>query len=138
MTDAQKAGLLEITLGDADAFAFCAAFYRWVDLVDNLVDRDHEIASSEVGKTCSEVALAFAFNPFFLEHKDSLCPLIVAGAAAWAESEALKKSEDVRLRLASQILKSSYTEVLWHVAYVMGGWEHRIAMATRYREFDFG
>jgi len=78
---------------------------------------------------------ALARNPFFARHKAWLLPVILTSTVAYMQSNDWTKKEGVLDRIASEILKSQYQDVFWNVAYLVGGFDHQMAMADKYRLF---
>lgn len=127
----------QICAGNRDAAHFCHAFCKWVHFIDDAVDQDKSYTVPEIAQLTLEVAEAFSENPFFQKHREALMALIFRGFSAWEDSIAWEKREDSRDRAASQVLKSAYHDVFWHVALLVGGPAHARAMTAAHREFDY-
>lgn len=123
--------------GNRDAEKFCDAFVRWVHWIDDTRDRDHFWSAAETATVNLEAALAFSENPFFQTYKSVLAPLIVQSCRAWVDSEEFAGRESEQDRHASDVMKSFYHDVVWHVAFICGGWEHMREVTARCREYDY-
>lgn len=119
------------------AMVFCEAFVQWVHWIDDLVDKDKLWLPRDVVTVNLNAALAFSDNAFFQQHKPQLMPLIIQAFRAYGDSNYFEKRQEVRDRRAADILKSTYHEVVWHVAYICGGWEHLTEVTKRCRIFDY-
>lgn len=128
----------EITLGNQAAADFCHAFLAWVHHIDDTIDGDKPGATPEqIVRLNLELALVFAFNPFWQQHKLALIPLVIQGAQAYADSNEWAVRPGARDRQASDVLKSQYAEVFWHVACICGGLDHLQQVTQKYRRFYY-
>lgn len=121
----------DVTKGDAEATDFCWAFLGWVHFIDDVADG--EVAAKwtlpQIVDVNLHAALTFAGNPFFRKYRHALWPLILSAARAWVDSE--DERHDRRMR---DVLKTQYQEVFWHVAFLVGGWEHQAVVTALHRE----
>jgi hypothetical protein len=128
----------ELCAGNTAAQEFCTVFIVWCHLVDDTVDRDKPLPDLETfARVMLEAATVFAFNPFFQEHREKLLPLIIQGTKAFEDSLAWASHSEPCKRRAADVLKGQYQEVLWHVAYLVGGYDHMDAMTRRWRHYQF-
>lgn len=123
--------------GNADAFRFCQIFFVWCHVFDDVLDRDKPVAYADAVTANWALISELSSNPFWLKNSARLLPLVSAGASSSISSEEFKLREDVRDRMASQVLKSGYLEVYWEVAHICGGWHHKLDMVRKHRAFDF-
>ena len=127
----------EIARGNVDAEKFMGAFYCWVHMRDDLVDKDKVVPAETVVGFDLQLLNTFARNPFFQKHQDFLWPVIHMSALAWIASEDYSKNPDVIEQFGSQILKSQYMDVFFAVAFCIGGFDHAVAMSRAYRDYHF-
>lgn len=127
----------EIARGNREAEAFMGALYIWFHKQDDLIDRDKLVPSDVTAGFDFHILHTFAKNPFFREHQDFLLPVLMVGALAWVASEDRKNSPDLLERLTAQVLKSQYGDVFFTVAFIIGGFDHAVAMSRKFREYDF-
>lgn len=123
--------------GDKSAMEFCEAFVQWVHWIDDLVDKDKLWLPRDVVRVNLNALLVFSSNEFFQRHKLGLMPLVIQSFGAYSDSNRFEKREDVRDRRAADIIKSTYHEVIWYVAYLVGGWDHQRAVTKDCRIFDY-
>jgi hypothetical protein len=127
----------EISRGNQSAEDFMVALYIWVHAQDDLCDRDKPVLPEVFAGFNFNILHTFAKNPFFREHQDFILPVLLVGALAWVASEDRKNSPDVLERFTGQVLKSQYGDVFFAVAFIIGGFDHAVAMFRKYREYDF-
>jgi hypothetical protein len=127
----------EICLGHPQAREFCAVFHNWVHWIDDAVDRSRTYTVEETARLTLEAVFTFSENPFFQQHKEALIPLIIQAVLAWESSEEWALREDYQDFVASQVLKSHYHEVYWHVALIVGGLPHARKTIRSKRKFDY-
>lgn len=132
-----KIAFREIAAQNEEATSFLHVFYEWVQTQDDLMDRDKPVPPREFVITNMRLIFTLTCNEFFLAHKDKLLPVILASSVAYVDSERFRTHESVLDRVASQVLKSQYADVFYMVAFIVGGIQHMIAMAEKYREFSY-
>jgi hypothetical protein len=130
--------LEEVCLGNPQAAEFCHTFLHWVHLIDDYIDRDNPNPSQDyVILVNLELLRMLSFNPFWQQHKASLFPVIIQSVQAFADSNRWAKSDDFRKRATADVLKSQYQDVFWHVAYIVGGYEHLNKISQKFRTYDY-
>ncbi len=123
---------------NAAAKEFCFVFLSWAHFIDDTIDKDKPKPDLEsvVGLNL-QAAMCFAFNPFFQEHKASLLPLIIAGVKAFVDSLEWARRPDQRDRFCADVLKAQYQEVFWHVALLVGGYDHFDQVTKEFRHYHY-
>lgn len=119
-----------------DARDFCSALVRWLHSIDDAQDRDKHWAPEDLVRVHTDAIRAFAENSFFQANKLMLLPLLIQGFRAWADSAGWEAKEDIRDRRAADVFKSYYTETIFHVGYLCGGWDHMAQVTKRFRKVD--
>ena len=132
-----KSALAEIARGNKDAEAFLFAFYAWAHSLDDLIDRDKPAQADGAVWAHTHLFFTLAGNAFFQEHQRSILPVVLVNALAYVSSEELKGRANVLDRITAQDLKSQYLDVFFIVAFVVGGYDHAMAMNRKYREYSF-
>jgi hypothetical protein len=128
----------ELCLGNKAAAEFCRGFYNYVQWLDDAVDKDKSYTVEETARLTLETVFIFAENPFFQEHSSFILPIIVQSVLAWESSEEFaSQKENYCDFIASQVLKSQYHEVFWHVALICGGIGHARRILKSHRKFDY-
>lgn len=123
---------------DPNATTFAKGFYRFIHLLDDLVDHDKERTADDVALTLFAFVDQVANNPFFQRHKQSLLPIVYAAGRAWASSERLRKSDDIQNKIAAEVLKSQYQDLFHHIAFLSGGIEFAVQWEEKHRSYVFG
>jgi hypothetical protein len=132
-----KTAFEEIARGDLDAYEFLAALFLWVHKEDDLIDRDKPVTPDVIIGLDLKLFQVLMSNPFLQKHKAFLWPIIVTSFISYVASEDMKNREDVLDRISAQVLKSEYINVFFGVAFLVGGYEHALAMSRKYRDYDF-
>lgn len=126
------------TKGNAAAADFLRVFIAHCHMLDDVIDgdkgpvTDERLIASEI-----EWLLALSGNVFFQQHRALLVPLIVQAFNAWLDSNQWAKAEQHEKRIASDALKGWYHEVVFHTAFLCGGWAHMREVTSQHREYDF-
>lgn len=125
-------------LGNRDAALFCGAYYRYCHSIDDLIDRDNDEANPRdyVIKVQSEMFANLVQNPFFLAHKEGLLSLMLRGFHDWADSMDWQESGDPIKIYDADVLKGGYHAVFYHVALLVGGFDHARKISLGHRSFD--
>lgn len=137
LSESQRQIIAEVCRGNSDAVLFCEAFVAWVHWIDDVVDKDKLWLPRDIVRVNLEMLRQFSVNRFFQQNKILLMPLMVQSARAFADSVEWAARGAKQDRQASDVLKSNYHEVIWHVAYIIGGWDHMAAMTAKHREFNY-
>ncbi len=135
--------------GNAQALEFLRVFARRAHWVDDIADgakgqrgkgaegngpapQDGLFFLSTLARYESEWLLCLASNPFFLAHRAQLVPQMILALNAWEDSEAVDwDSTDIR-----DVLKAKWHDVVWLVAWLVGGTEHLRNVTREHRSFD--
>src|SRR5512146_1929752 len=123
--------------GNREAELFCEAFIRWCHWMDDIVDTDKAWSLQETVEVNLQILLTLPANPFYEQHKSSLMPLIIQAFRAFVDSTRMEMAPDVRDRRAADVLKSNYHEVIWHVAFLVGGFDHMTEVTRMCRKFNY-
>ena len=129
--------------GNKDAERFCKTFVAYCHLLDDCVDRDKPCDAERVARESIEFIVELSVNPFFQAHKAQLIGLIIQGFRAWADSNAPKynptefKDGTLERLYERDVIKGFYHEAVYHVAAILGGWEHLRKVTELCRSYDF-
>lgn len=124
-----------VAKGNPGALEFLRVFARRAHAVDDLADLDVPMAvdvSNRVQHLAyieTEWLLLLSSNTFFLAHRAQLVPAMILALNAWVDSE--RFDGDVR-----DVVKGQWHEVVWLVAFLVGGTNHLRAMTWRFRAYD--
>lgn len=114
--------------GDSFAERYCASWVAVCHAFDHCFDRDHPPDDNALAAAFAGYILELAGNPFFQVNKASLIGLMVQSLRAWADSNRLTGD-------ARHVLAGMYHEVVYHVAFIKGGWKHMSNVTAECREY---
>lgn len=124
-----------ISKGNREAALWLVDYDAFCGLMDDIIDKEAVDDTRLVTETLN--LLGNLCNPGWpRDNAPRLYPLIVASANTWLDSNRLAFDIDERKRLASDVLKSQYTEMERFVAFLCGGYDHMRAISQQ-RHFDF-
>lgn len=126
----------QIANGNEHAESFCRAFVDWCHMFDDVADKDKPVADEEMAVKQLNFFVHVSHNPFFQQNKRELTALIVQGVNAWLDANRWERSPEPEMRRDSWVMKSIYQEVVWHVAYLTGGWNHMRTVTMNFREYQ--
>lgn len=126
-----------VTKGNKDAAAFLLAYITHCHLLDDFVDKDKPVDAEGLVEIQANFTMQMAGNAFFSANRAMLVPLMLTAYAAWLDSNQMAESGSSEVRLASDVLKGYYHEVVWFSAFLLGGWAHYRTVTTRFREYDY-
>jgi hypothetical protein len=127
----------EICRGDEAAISLCWSLYQFLHVLDDLVDRDVPVTPEMVGLSFLSCVETFAANPFFQQHRDLILGALRPAVIQWVNSEEWRKRDDVREKVAAEVIKSGYQDVFYLIAGLVGGLPHQLEVAARWREYDW-
>jgi hypothetical protein len=127
---------LEVACGDQNAANFLAAFQDKAHLLDDVVDHDDR-SEADHAKIELNWVLTLAQNPFVRQYADRIVPVLALGLNAWLDSNQMRRSTKKQDRMASDVVKGYYHEVIYLVALICGGYDHMRAMSWKFRSYDF-
>ena len=78
-----KPYMAKIANGNENAFRFMWNFWNFMHLYDDLVDKEGHVTTEDAAKAVCAFVTDLTFNPFYLENKAFLHPLIVQGCNRW-------------------------------------------------------
>lgn len=123
--------------GDKNVEAFLHSWVDFCHLVDDIHDKDKPIETPKMVGTLVNLILNIGSNPFYQQYRQRFESLIEQSASSWLASNEWKNDSDQRRVFAADVLKSYYHEVIYHAARLVGGWQHELDTAQRFREYDF-
>lgn len=100
-------------------------------LMDDAVDADH--GRVDYHRLFHVLLVELPANPFFQAHRDALLAMHSATLNAWQDADVWMETKDAR-RQHALVLRDYLTELGLLVAYLVGGYDHRRAVALQVRE----
>jgi len=116
--------------GNASALEFLRVFARRAHWVDDCCDEPGPVDAGEAARSESEWLLTLSGNAFFLAHRAQLVPAMILALNAWADSERMPSP-------TCDVVKGQWHEVVWLVAFLVGGTEHLQDVTRKFRGYDF-
>ena len=129
--------LKEALAGNEDAYRFCTTFVSHCHVLDDIIDRDKPITDEQLIESEMQMMVVLVANPFFVENRTYLMPLIIQAFNAWLDSNKWEKSDDEKLQRASDVLKGYYHEVVYGAIYLCTGYGGLRKATSDNREYDF-
>lgn len=125
-----------ISKGNREAAIWLCDYDCFCSLIDDIIDEPGSIKDLVLTSTMLNIIGNFATPGWVRENAVKLYPLIVTGANAWLDANKMAKSDDHRMRLSSDVLKSQYSEMENAVAFLCGGFDH-MRHVSLFRHFDY-
>ena len=122
--------------GDADAKRFLGTFVEFAHVLDDVVDKE-PVSDAELMRAVIRWTAEVSENPFFQRNRSGIMAVIVVSVNAWIDSNRWSARPDIRERIAADVLKGMYHEVVYLVAFLCGGWERMRVLSELAREYDF-
>ena len=119
-------------VGDVDAVRFFLDFSHFVEIYDDLVDQDKPISTGDLNYALFAVLCYMPSNPFFLQHRLTLTPLIFTSINAWADANEFQHGTMSEKALAYG-LKGGCVEVLLSIISITRGVEYMRSVSAEVR-----
>jgi hypothetical protein len=132
-----KETCMEVTKGNEFAARFLLSFLAYVHMIDDLHDKDHEVTDKQLVHHHFWILEEFALNPWVRDNAALLWSVVVCGTNAWLDSNQWQRDQSFNKRIAADVIKSSYQEVVFLTAYLCGGADHMQMMSKKYRDYNF-
>ena len=127
----------EICLDNESATAVLCSWANFCHALDDCVDQDKDVSNDSLMGVFLSWTVDVALNPFYKEHSQSIHSLLIASANAYLDSEEWALSEDPRKKNFSNAWRSFFSQMVFYVAYEVGGFDHMRAMSRKYRDLIF-
>lgn len=125
----------ECACHDPRAVQFLAALGAYVELWDDLIDKDKALPEDHIHNGMAGALLDIACNPWFQQHVTYLTPLLVQMVSAYLTSEELCRDPDRKVRGVAFHLRNYPLEFYPAVAFLTGGMAHMRDMERKTRRF---
>lgn len=119
--------------GDEPAVAFVSDILDVAHFWDDLIDGDKELSAADVNSAMWKALVRLHENSFFSRHKLTLMPLIKLAVVNWHTANSLEESGDSRDLQVSFILRSSYSDIVTACAFLVGGRDWALDVASEVR-----
>jgi hypothetical protein len=112
--------LLNWFSGNKDAVDFLLAISDVAELWDDLIDGDKPITKQRVNTAFMTALVELPNNPFYVEHREHLTPIIIQAANSWLDANELEKG-DVNQRALAYTLRNMDIQLVQAIVYITGG-----------------
>ena len=124
MTAAEEYALfLAAACGDEHAAIFLQQITDAAHAWDDVVDGDRPLDRAVLDAAFRALVIDIPANPFYRTHRASLEPIVLQAALNWQVATAIERDPCVP-KQAAYILRSSYIDLVGHVALLTGGPAH--------------
>lgn len=114
--------------GNDEAERFCLAWVAHCQMFDDTFDRDRPVTDERMGELSALYLAELSGNQFYFQHKPMLFGLMITSINAWIDS-------NHRSGVERAVLSGQYHEVVYAVAYIVGGWSHLRRVTSETREY---
>lgn len=114
------------TKDDIFAADFLNSFFYCIHLLDDLVDKDVDRSDEDITKVVFYLLVSMPRNPFFHKHVDYLTTVIQGIVLQWRDATRWEKARDKELMKRSFALKDTAYDIVSHVAFLVGGYDHML------------
>jgi len=122
-------------LGHREAINFIAGFFNAVELWDDLIDKDTEIATEHVNSAFLFLMFELPSNSWFVANRAYYLPTIMASINAFHDANEMCNSSSERLRQLAFHIRNMGIELYISTALLLGGYSHMRAVSQEIREF---
>ncbi|WP_062269494.1 hypothetical protein [Endozoicomonas arenosclerae] len=134
MDSEQQHELIRFWLDD-DASAIDLA-YKLISISqvwDDLIDRDKPVNNEAINRMMRFALVEIPKNQFYQTHIQSLHPVMEERLYTWLDANTLEEQGNCRDLRVSYIIRSVITDLIIHLAFLVGGfeWRQKAAVAIR-------
>src|SRR3990167_6867323 len=121
MDDELNALLIEVSNGNAEAYAYLFKIAKIARVWDDFIDQDNKISPESMDEALSDLAFDFSQNKFFKKNRQALEAFHFLAWNAWKDSETWRGNENKAKGLAAWFLRDFFNEIDVLVAWLVGG-----------------
>ncbi len=134
MTPDQESKLLRHWLKDnPDAIELANDYLIVSQIWDDLHDQDKPVTTAKIDYMMQLALVEIPQNRFFQQHYLELMPMVQHSLLTWMDANALEANGDERDLQVAYIIRSVTTDLMIHMAGIIGGnlWRRQAAIAIR-------
>lgn len=132
----------ELTLfaafGNLAASSFIEIVCEILHFFDDVADKDKWIEGARVQEACWRALVVLPRNSFYRENFAELNPLIASAIQNWGTANEMEQGDDDDALRIAFVIRSTYANIVIHVATICGGFEHGNEVSKRARELWHG
>lgn len=131
--DSGRERTLELTRGNEDAADFLDLIVRILHLWDDLIDQDKEVSADAINRSFWAMLITLPRNRFYMQNFGELNTILAVAIQNWHAANEMEASPDDLDKEIAFITRSSYIDVVIHVATICGGaeWGRKMAIEVR-------
>lgn len=114
--------------GNANAENFALAWINFCHCIDDLIDDDRLVSSEAVAAILVTFMVELSGNPFYQANKPMLLGIMVQSINSWLDS-------NTEAGIKRAVLAGMYHEVIYHIAFLTGGWTKLRTLTSSEREY---
>lgn len=118
---------LQWTKGNPEAAKLILDLFKVGHLADNIYDNDSEDVSGDLAKLVAVMFTSISLNPFFINHRATLAPLMSICGAKWDTTNKLRKHSNSNVRKYAFVTKG-VDDFLYMIALLCGGYDHAVSL----------
>lgn len=124
---------LQVAKDNQSAAAFLAMVSEIAHTWDDLIDKDHEVTDFAISRAFTLALVGLPNNNFYSAHFSQLNPLLISSINNWIVANELEKMDTDESKRIAFITRSAYTDLVTHVAFIIGGsdWVEEIGPKIR-------
>jgi hypothetical protein len=123
----------DIARGNPDAFELIVAWVGYCHTVDDAVDQDTSPDLIGIVGRMLHWTTVVAENPLFAKHRETITAFVIATANTYIDSVRWERCGDPRKERYGNAYRSFWCELIYYIAFLVGGLVHMRAMADKYR-----
>lgn len=121
-------------VGDTNAVSFILSFFDMCEVFDDLIDKDKPVTDEDIIRTLFTSLVDIPMNPFFVQFRQNLVPVIITGINAWLDANKLEKGSD-NDKVFAYVLRDWYAELVSFVIYLTRGRHYLRTVSMDVRTF---
>lgn len=116
------------------AVAFILSFFDMCEVFDDLIDKDKPVTDEDIVRTLFNALVDIPMNPFFIQHRMELVPVIITGINAWLDANRLEKGSD-NDKVFAYVLRDWYAELVSFIIFLTRGRHYLRTVSMDVRTF---
>ncbi|WP_067586404.1 hypothetical protein [Endozoicomonas ascidiicola] len=133
----QSENILRWLKGDRQAYELAFLIFDISQVWDDLIDGDKEVSTAERERLFRLCMVDLPKNPFYQQNFHSLFPIIEEKIYTWLDCNNIERAGSEAQLKAAYILRSVTTDIVIHMAYLIGGFDWRRVVAYEMRDFIY-
>lgn len=127
--------IARVANGNKDAQSFLWDCWNFFQCIDDMVDRDKPVRQEAAARCLVKFISTITFNPFYINNCVSLHTMVVQAFNRWIDGDEWSASDDPVKATMGRVVRCGDVDLVLHVAYLTGGWDHMRAMRDA-RSYD--